>query len=563
MLLNEEVLTVAALVPGQYEIGAPDTTSPAATFNQALNRSSLDSTSFRVLGSMTGLHHGAITYDSAAFRAVLDPALNFAHGEQVTALLTNRIQSRTGVNLKGFGWTFNASIGAGSAGTFGPPASYGAGSEVRGVWAADFDGDRDIDIAVTSNSPAAVALLKNNGDGTFAAPQYTSVNSDPISLFGADFDSDRDIDLAVFHNQPGSSHLEILKNNGSGTFTVAATYAPAVLGQHVTGADFDGDGDIDLVLGDGWGSQDNVRIMTNNGTGSFAGPRNYSAGSAARGVAAADVDNDGDFDIVVANAGNNSVSVLYNNGAGLFPRQADFGAGSSPNRVYTNDLNGDGFADIAVANYGESNVSVLLNNGDGTFAHAVSYPTGGTTQAIAGADFNGDSDVDLVLSITSTNSLTVLAGNGDGTFAAPDTYAVGTLPWDCTTADFNLDGALDLACANYNSGNVSVLLGTGLGLSGSSSFVPRSSFSVFPNPFRGRLSINCKLETGNWKLRIFDTQGRLIRSFGQSSLVNRHSSISVAWDGTDSRGLRVAPGLYFVTLESGVSRTSAKVVLSR
>jgi parallel beta-helix repeat protein len=563
VLLNEDALTVAALVPGQYEIGAPDTTSLAATFNQALNRSSLDSASFRVNGSMTGLHPGAITYDSASFMATFDPAFGFAPGEHVTGMLTNRVQSRTGVNLKGFGWTFTASIGAGSAGTFGTPSNYSAGTEVRGAWAADFDADRDIDLAVTSNSPAAVALLKNNGDGTFAAPQYFSVNSDPIALFGADFDSDRDIDLAVFHNQPGSSHLEILKNNGSGSFTLAADYAPAVLGQHLAGADFDGDGDIDLVLGDGWGSQDNVRIMTNNGTGSFTGPRNYSAGSWARGAAAADMDNDGDFDVVVANAGNNNVSVLYNDGSGAFTRQADFGVGSSPNRLYANDLNGDGFADIAVANYGENNASVLLNNGDGTFALAVGYPAGGTTQAIAGADFNGDSDVDLVLSVTSTNSLAVLAGNGDGTFAAPVTYAVGTLPWDCATADFNLDGALDLACANYSSNNISVLLGTGLGVSTQPYTVHRASFTVSPNPFRSRLSINCKLQTGNWKLRVYDAQGRLIRSFGQSSLVTRQSSISVAWDGTDSRGLRVAPGLYFVTLESGTSRTSAKVVLSR
>jgi len=562
VLLNDDALAVTALVPDQYEVGAPDTTYLAASFNQALDLSTLDSSSFRVDGSLTGPHTGAIAYDSVTRTATLDPTLRFAPGEQVTALLTNRIQSGSGVDLGGFGWTFAAAIGAGSAGTFGTPSNSSAGSQVRGVWAADFDSDGDFDLAVTSNNPAAVAMLKNNGDGTFAAPQYASVDSEPISLFGADFDSDRDIDLAVFHNQPGSSHLEILKNDGAGRFSVAADYAPAVLGQHVTGADLDSDGDVDLVLADGWGSQDNVRIMTNDGTGSFTGPYNYSAGSWARAAAAIDAENDGDFDLAVANAGNNNVSLLYNDGSGSFPIQADFSAGSNPTRVHANDLNGDGIADLAVANYGENNVSILLNNGSGGFAPAVGYAVGGTARALAGADFNGDNDVDLVLSVPNSNSLAVLANNGDGTFASPAAYTVGTLPWDCVTADFNLDGALDLACANYNSNSVSVLFGTGLGISASSTTIPRASLTAVPNPFRNTLRINCSLLPTNSTLRVYDVQGCLVRALPvPRSRAPR--ALSLTWDARDDTGRKVAPGLYFVALESGAVRTRAKVVLSR
>jgi hypothetical protein len=562
LLFNDDALTATALDPGQYEVGAPDSTRAAATFNQALDPSTLDSASFKVSGTLTGLHPGAIAYDSATFTASLDPALRFAPGEQVTAMLTKAIRSQSGVNLKGFGWTFATTIGAASAGTFGPAATYSSGTEVRGAWAADFDADGDFDLAVTSNSPAAVAVLKNNGDGTFAAPAFVSVQSDPISLFGADLDSDRDVDLACFHNQPGSSHLEILKNNGAGIFTVAATYAPAVLGQSVTGTDFDADGDVDLVLCDGWGSQDNVRVMTNNGSGSFTGPRNYSAGSWAHGAAAIDAENDGDFDLAVANSGNNSVSLLYNDGTGVFSRQSDFGVGSSPNHVYANDLNGDGFADLVVANSGESNAGVLLNNGSGAFLPVRGYPTGGTAQALAGADLNGDNDIDLCFSNVSGNALAVLANNGDGTFAAPDTYAVGTRPWDCVAADFNRDGALDLACANYNSNNVAVLFATGLGVSNPSLITPRSALSVFPNPFHKVLSINCKLQTADCKLRIYDAQGRLVRvlCLPQSLAPNPYS---LTWDARDNSGRRVAPGLYFVTIANDNGRASAKVVLSR
>jgi len=565
-LLNDDALIVEGAEPPQYATAATDTTDVGAGFSLALDPSTLDSTSFKVSGSLTGLHRGPITYDSVSHIAVLDPAANFATGEQVTGVFTKNIRSRTGVNLKGFGWTFAVAIGAASAGTFGTPTNYSAGSEVRGAWAADFDADGDFDLAITSNSPAAVAVLKNNGDGTFGTPAFVSVQSDPISLFGADFDSDGDFDLACFHNQPGSSRLEILKNNGAGVFTVSATYSPAVLGQSLSGGDFDADGDVDLVLADGWGSQDNVRIMTNDGTGAFSGPRNYSAGSWARGAVAIDAENDGDFDLAVANAGNNNVSVLYNDGNGIFSSQADFGAGASPNRVYANDFNADGRVDLAVANYGENNASILLNNASGGFLPAVSYPTGGTTQALAGGDFDGDRDIDIVLSSVSGNFLAVLANNGDGTFAAPVTYAVGTLPWDCVVADFNRDRALDLACANYTTNNVSVLFATGLGVSANPSIVPRSSFTVFPNPFRGSLLIALDhLATGpldHSSLRIYDAAGRLVRSLPLRQPLTP-GPYSLSWDGRDNAGRRVAPGLYFVTLESGAGRARAKVVLSR
>ena len=164
---------------------------------------------------------------------------------------------------------------------------------------------------------------------------------------------------------------------------------------------------------------------------------------------------------------------------------------------------------------------------------------------------------------TSTASVAILLNNGDGTYGAAASYATGSGTWTIGTVDFDRDGALDLATTNYSANNVSILRASGLGLSSQPYTVHRASLTVFPNPFRSLLSINCKLPTADCKLRIYDAQGRLVRSFGQSSLVNYRSSMSVVWDGTDSRGARVAPGLYFITLASGNSRTSAKVVLSR
>ena len=562
VLLNEDALRVAATIPEQYTTAAPETTGLSAVFNLGLNPSTLDSTSFLVQGALTGLRRGTVSYDSLGRRASLNPASNFMTGEPVVATLTNSIRAGNGTTLAGFNWTFTTAIPAASSGTFATQNAFPTGSEPRGFACADFDGDGDVDVVTTSNSPAAVALLKNNGDGTFASPSYTTVNGDPIALFAADFDGDGDVDLAVFHNEPGSSHLEILKNNGSGTFTNAGTYIPATLGQYISGADFNGDGAVDIVVTDGWGSQDNVKVMINNGSGSFTGPTSYSAGSWAHGVAALDVDNDGDFDIACCNQGNNNVSVLYNDGSGTFSRLADFTAVSGPEALYANDFNGDHRVDIAVVSTSTASVAILLNNGAGGFSAPATYAIPSTAHTIEGGDFDGDGDIDLGVASNSGSAAYVLLNNGDGTFGTAASYTTGSGTWTIGTADFNSDGALDLATTNYSTNNVSILLATGLGLSGSSFFVPRSSFSVFPNPFRGSLRINCSLPPANSSLRIFDAAGRLVRALPvTASRVPR--SLSLTWDARDNAGRKVAPGLYFVTLESGTSRASTKVVLSR
>ncbi len=560
VLLNDNQLEVVSTVPAQYQLAAPESTDVSPEFNMALNPSTLDSASFLAYGAQTGLHFGAISYDSATFTAVLDPARGFACGEKVTALLTTDIEAGIGVGLRGFGWSFTTRILSASSGEFAPHNTYPTGSQPRGVWAADFDSDGDIDIATTCNSPASVAMLRNNGNGTFAAPVYTSVVSDPISLFGADLDSDGDIDLAVFHNQPGASHLEILKNDGSGSFTNAADYTPAILGQCVSGADFDADGDVDLVLSDGWGSQNNVRVMLNNGTGGFSGPHNYSAGSAARGCGTMDVDNDGDMDIVVANSSNRNVSVFLNDGSGAFPTMADYLIGESPNRLYANDFNADGWVDIATANYSAGNVAVILNDGDGTFGTPVAYPTRVNTRAIAGGDFDGDADVDLAMTSSGADTIAVLLGNGDGTFGDLALYQVGQTPWGIASADFNLDGAMGLACANYNTNNVSVLFATGLGIAGAHKPCVMPFLRLYPNPFRQQAGINCDIGPvpGMAEVRIYDASGRMVRELSLSP--NRSFAV---WDARDQSGRAVAPGVYFVQLEAGDLRLVEKAVLTR
>lgn len=563
VLLNQDALSVISTNPEQNKLAVPKSTNVSASFNLSINPTTLNDTTFIIYGAKSGYRSGSMIYDSLTHSVTFDPAADFYDGELVTTLLTKAIQAGSGVNLRGFAWNFSVGVVTASNGTFNNRQNFSVGSEPRGMCAADFDNDRDIDLAVSLSNypnPGQIAILLNNGNGTFAAPAYYTVMQDPMFVFAADLDMDGDIDLAVAHNEPGSSHLVILKNNGNATFSQFASYAPAILGIDVSGGDFDADGDIDLVMTDGWGSGNNVRIMLNNGNGSFSGPYTYSAGAAANCVMVRDIENDGDMDIIVANGSNNNISVLLNRGDGTFPVLANYPVGNSPDGIYGNDFNDDGYIDIATANYSSSNVTVILNNGDGTFTGPVSYSSGSYTRFITGGDFDGDGDIDLTATANGSDSIAVLLNNGNGTFASAAIYQVGDSPWGIDAADFDRDGDIDIVCANWGTNNVTVWFNSGVGIM-EGSIQPKilTYLRVVPNPFRDRVNINYQIsQPGDIKLKIYDATGRLVTNLKQLKTNN-----CVVWDGRDNIGRAVSPGVYFIRFEADNFKQIEKVIRSR
>lgn len=146
--------------------------------------------------------------------------------------------------------------------------------------------------------------------------------------------------------------------------------------------DLDGDGDLDLVVGND--VSDEVVVLLNRGDGLFAAPIVHHAGSHVRGVAIGYVDADGARDIVVANWDDSTITVMINTGSGGFTDSSSGAAthavATAPLDVVLYDLNADSNLDIVVAGAGGSGggggVSVLLGDGLGGFAAAVTY--GGT-----------------------------------------------------------------------------------------------------------------------------------------------------------------------------------------
>jgi len=208
-------------------------------------------------------------------------------------------------------------------------------------------------------------------------------------------------------------------------------------------------------------------------TGTGATQQLFATGVDPLSVAAADINGDGQPDLIVANYGDNTVSVLLNTtaaGAAVpsFAPQQAFATGTNPRSVTIADVNGDGKPDIIVANRASNTLSVLLNTTAAgatlpSFAAQQTFATGANPFSVAIADVNGDGKPDLIVANGNDNTVSILlnstaSGAGISSFAAQQTFATGTSPVSLCAADINGDGKPDLLVANVNDNTVSVLL---------------------------------------------------------------------------------------------------------
>jgi FG-GAP-like repeat len=194
-------------------------------------------------------------------------------------------------------------------------------------------------------------------------------------------------------------------------------------------------------------------------------------GKSPRFIAAADLNHDGKVDLVVANEESESLTVLLGDGKGHFQQAkgSPVSAGHLPNDIAVADMNHDGNADLVIANHQSPYIGILLGDGKGGFQPAAGSPfdvhSNPHPHGVAVGAFSGSSNMDVVTDSWGNNQIELLRGDGKGGLLLPGRFfRVGRRPYErLRSADFNKDGLPDVVTTNLDDDTVTILLSDGKG----------------------------------------------------------------------------------------------------
>ncbi len=231
----------------------------------------------------------------------------------------------------------------------------------------------------------------------------------------------------------------------------------------VTAADMNVDGNLDVVM-TRLGSN-SVDILHGNGDGTFEDAISIFVGGHPVSVVADDFNEDGQPDFACTNGDLGTVTVFLSTLTG-FVTGGSMVTGSRPVRLVSQDLNEDGHRDLLVVDQIDSTVGLLVGDGLGGFGSLQTsfIEIDDSLEAITVEDLDDDGHLDLIVPCPLQDLVAVLIGVGDGEFLDAVMYDVGDNPGFVAVSDYDGDGIKDVAANNRDGDSVSLLRGVGFGL---------------------------------------------------------------------------------------------------
>ena len=430
----------------------------------------------------------------------------------------------------------------------------------------DIDNDGDQDLLMTGQSPAT-ALYLNDGNGNFTEVTDITIPDrvfSSVTEFG-DLDGDGDLDLYISGNNDGGGigvFTRIYLNDGTGSFTqLSNPLLPQFQGKGAAIADIDGDGDLDIIISaEDKNNQFVADIYLNDGNANFT-PSGSTAFTPVKfaSVAFIDVENDGDQDVIISGvqANDTKLTRLYlNDGLGNYSVDTNTNFEQlSADDIDVADTDNDGDLDILMSGTTDAfdvRTILYLNEGDGEFTELTTVDLQQTfagTNAIADLDNDGDQDI-------------LIVGSQAGGLPNIFNIVYENLGNNEFEPVVTLGGEYIAACIidDFNGDELPDIIIQGFvdntnfywntsEILGTQDPFDKQSLTIYPNPSNGTFNIQLS-HTEPSSIKIFNLNGQLVY---QNNLLSNKNELN----------LNLPSGLYMVIMTNNNSSQTHKLIIRK